>query len=172
MQVIECPNELDINQTRNARIVFLAGGISNCPDWQKEMIARFKDVDDGLILVNPRRDSFDVTNPNESDFQIDWEHRHLSIADAILFWFPFNTLCPITLYELGVHAASGRDSGEAVPLFVGCHPAYPRQFDVVKQLSLIRPEINVRDNFTPLVEDVKNWYASSVGSRPIAADTQ
>lgn len=154
MKVITCPERLDQETVLSAdnSLVFVADGISNCPDWQKEMIARYKDIDDNLVLINPRRTSFAIEDPAESSFQIEWEHDHLHIADAVLFWFPFETLCPITLFELGVAAAKGE------PIFVGCHPAYARKFDVEKQLSLIRSDVVVRDNFEDLVNDVKKWY--------------
>lgn len=152
MNLIECPNTANLSK-EDVR-VFLGGGISNCPDWQAEMIGRFVDMDSKFTLMNPRRASFDVSSVADSDFQIEWEYFHLSAADAVIFWFPYNTLCPITLYELGVHAAMD------TTIFVGCHPAYPRKFDVEKQLSLIRPDVTVHDNFAPLVQDVKDWYAS------------
>lgn len=152
MKYIECP-ETAILSDDDVR-VFMAGGISNCPDWQKEMAERFTTISDNLVLMNPRRRTFDVSNPSDTEFQIEWEFFHLTSADAVLFWFPYNTLCPITLYELGVQAALD------TPIFVGCHPAYPRKFDVEKQLQLIRPDVTVHDNFAPLVEDIKDWYAS------------
>lgn len=153
MKLIQCP---DSNQTffPSRTYVFVGGGISNCPDWQREMIARFKDMPDDFVLMNPRRADFDIDDSLASEFQIEWEHHHLDNADGVIFWFPFHTLCPITLYELGVYAASG------TPIFVGCHPGYARAYDVRKQLSLIRPDVVVHDNFEPLVEQVKSWYAS------------
>jgi hypothetical protein len=59
------------------------------------------------------------------------------LADAILFWFSFETLQPISLFELGCWATSSK------PLAVGAHPEYPRRFDVVRQLYLIRPGLTV-----------------------------
>lgn len=155
MKYVKCPTAHQFSE--NDVSVFLGGGISNCPDWQKEMAQRFKDMDEEFVLIDPRRDSFDTTNPDDSEFQIEWEFFHLQSCDAAIFWFPYQTLCPITLYELGLYA------GLDVPLFVGCHPAYQRKFDVTKQLSLIRPDIEVHDNWGPLVEDVKDWYASIKG---------
>lgn len=149
MKVIQCP---DYQVFFLDYIVFLGGGISGCPDWQKEMIARFKHLDDKFVIANPRRPNFDITDPKASSFQIEWEFNHLQLADAVIFWFPYNTLCPITLYELGVYAQAG------VPLFVGCHPAYQRKFDVEKQLSLLRPDVVVHDNWEPLVKSVEDWY--------------
>lgn len=154
MKVIECPSVYW--QADNDVSLFIGGGISNCPDWQREFITRFKDVPDSLTLINPRRSHFDINNTAESEFQIEWEHHHLANADAVVFWFPYQTLCPITLYELGVHAALDKH------LFVGCHPAYARKFDVEKQLSLIRPDVTVYDNWEPLVDDIRDWHDSIV----------
>ncbi len=153
MKVVTCPEHFYHSNWTDFfidNVIFLAGGITDCPDWQKEMIQRFKDCEN-TVLLNPRRGKFDITDPTASEFQINWEYQNLRKADAILFWFPYQTLCPITLYELGA-AAYGGDT-----IFVGAHPAYPRFFDIKKQLELIRPEVKVRDNFTDLVNDVKEW---------------
>jgi hypothetical protein len=150
MKVIECPTELTKND--GSVRVFLGGGISGCPDWQKEMIDRFKYMPDDFVLVNPRRSSFDISDPTQSEFQIDWEYRHIRMCDAMIFWFPYNTLCPITLFELGQASVARRT------MFVGCHPAYPRKFDVEKQLEMEYPTVTVHDNFEPIVQEVKDWY--------------
>jgi hypothetical protein len=153
MKVITCPDRIPSRDVSTLQTyLFIAGGISGCPDWQKEMLLRFKHIDDGLTLINPRRTSFNIEDPAESAFQIEWERLHLDLADGVIFWFPFQTVCPITLFELGVAAA------DYIPIFVGCHPAYSRKFDVEKQLSLIRPEVVVHDNWEPLVEQVEKWY--------------
>ena len=84
--------------------LFLAGGISGCPQWQdavRESLQRRGRVP-GLVLLNPRRAHFDVHDTSLADAQIRWEHAHLQRATAVSFWFPADTLCPITLYELGV----------------------------------------------------------------------
>jgi len=157
-QVITCPAEYQRNWAlKNHYKLFLAGGISNCRDWQVEMIKRLsKDAEDAeidnLILINPRRHDFDITNPKMSEQQIEWEYHHLELADGILFWFPYETLCPITLYELGKAAAQEKE------IFVGCHPGYVRKFDVEFQLKHLRPEVKVRDNFQDLINDVVNIF--------------
>lgn len=165
MRVFECPDTsaLSIQHNRrlsdNETLVFLAGGITNCPDWQKEMIARFKDMGDEFMLANPRRASFDITDPTMSKFQIAWEYDHLAAADAIIFWFPYHTLCPITLYELGFHIArSTYTSQDWKKIFVGCHPAYARKFDVEHQLTVAGFDSKVHDNFADLVAEVKLWH--------------
>ncbi len=69
--------------------------------------------------------------------QIRWEFDHLVLADAVLFWFSFETTQPIVRYELGRWAASDK------PLAVGADPACERRFDVVQQLALARPGLTV-----------------------------
>jgi hypothetical protein len=125
----------------------MGGGITGCPDWQADAVDYLKDVAD-LALVNPRRASFDVTNANMTVEQIAWEHHHLTNADAIMFWFPCETLCPITLFELGVYAAKGYN------IFVGCHPDYARKVDVIEQLKNLRPDVKVHQHLHNMLDDV------------------
>jgi Nucleoside 2-deoxyribosyltransferase like len=151
MIYVECPDKADPSIYN---WVFLAGGITNCPDWQKEFVTRIRtDINptDDWAIINPRRAEFDINNPLMTEQQIEWEYQHLAAADVIIFWFPYNTLCPITLYELGVAAARRKD------LIVGCHPAYPRSADVVKQLSLIRPELVVHDRWDDMLQNLKQY---------------
>ena len=72
-------------------------------------------------------------------------------CQGVSFWFPEETLCPITLYELGKIAMSNK------VMFVGTHPNYKRRFDVIKQLQLVRPEIKVTDNLVDLAKTVSNY---------------
>ncbi len=126
--------------------VFLAGGISNCIDWQAEVTACLADAN--LVLLNPRRSNFPIDNPAESEAQIKWEFDHLKKATAVLFWFPSETLCPITLYELG------KESMTEKPLFVGIHPNYQRRSDVEIQTRLARPDVAIVYTLDALVKQV------------------
>lgn len=110
MKYVECPEECYGAGTDIT--LFLAGGISNCPNWQQEMVTISNSQ---LTLVNPRRK---IWKEEDAVEQIKWEHRHLIRCDAVLFWFPFETVCPITLYELGAWAFRPKK------IFVGCHPNY------------------------------------------------
>lgn len=155
IRVVNCPQRVE-TFFPSRKHLFLAGGITGCQDWQQEMILQFVShandpIFSKVILINPRRNDFDVSDPKASDFQIEWERHHLENVDAIIFWFPCETLCPITLYELGVAAAEG------TKIFVGCHPDYARRFDVQKQLSLIRSEVTVHEEFAKLLEEVYSW---------------
>src|SRR5207302_501959 len=94
--------------------------------------------------------------------QIAWEYHHLRQADAVLFWFPCETLCPITLYELGAMSMTAK------PLFVGAHPVYPRRHDVEIQLRLARPEVAVVYDLAQLARLVRRWLVARK-NQPTAA---
>ncbi len=125
----------ELKESVEGKSVFLAGGITGCPDWQQEMRILLQDTD--LILLNPRRKCFPIGDPGAAQEQIAWEHRQLRMADAILFWFPRETLCPIVLYELGAWSMTSK------PIFVGIHPEYTRRQDVEIQTGLVRPDVEI-----------------------------
>ncbi len=140
---------LDTTDKTAERSVFLAGGITNCPDWQVEMVHLLSDTD--LVLFNPRRPYFPMGEIGAARGQIEWEFNHLERADCILFWFPCETLCPIVLYELGRWAHSEKT------IFVGVHPQYQRREDVRVQIEFARPEVAVMDSLKRLSLQVKTW---------------
>jgi hypothetical protein len=140
-------------QTPVRNTLFLAGGITGCPDWQKEMINLLKDVQP-LTIFNPRRDDFDVTNPNMSKEQIEWEFCHLRKSAAISFWFPGETLCPITLLELGKYLENF-----STKLFIGCDPGYAREFDVREQTRLSRGrDVTVVSSIEELASQIRTGF--------------
>ncbi len=129
--------------------LFLAGGISNCADWQSVAIKQFQEIDTNatVTIFNPRRDNFDVTDASIAKSQIVWEFELLNSADLILFYFAPETLCPITLYELGLHAKHKN-------IWVACHPDYQRKFDVETQLKLLRYDFTVYSNLCEMIDSV------------------
>lgn len=129
--------------------VFMAGGITGCPNWQQELVELLSDVD-GLVLMNPRRADFPIGDPNAALEQVTWEHEHLRMADAILFWFPKETLCPIVLYELGAWSMVRRKA-----LWVGVHPDYARRLDVEIQTQLARPDVQVVYSLEALADQIR-----------------
>lgn len=145
MKYIECPEIYEGNE----KSLFLAGGISNCPVWQQDLAKLLKDTD--LTILNPRRKHFPTDSPNLVEEQIIWEYNHLAKASAVSFWFPRETLCPITLYELG------KQSTGMKPLFIGVHPEYARKRDVEIQTKLIRPEIKIVYSLEETAEQIKAW---------------
>ena len=143
MIYIEAPDEYD----GTAPSVFLAGGITGCPDWQADAARCLAPLP--VAVLNPRRRDFPIGDPTAATAQVDWEYRHLRRADVVVFWFPDSGPVPqpIALYELGAHAASGK------PIAVGADPGYVRRTDVVLQLGHARPDVVVRDNILAVCGD-------------------
>lgn len=136
---IECPGSLVQAPLKK---LFLAGGISGCRHWQEEVAAHLTPLD--IIVLNPRRKFFDTTDKKMEQYQIKWEFKMLTKSDIVSFYFCRETVCPITLYELGRSAALGKK------LIVGMDEDYSRRRDVEIQLSLARPELKIvygLDNF-------------------------
>jgi len=158
IKYVECP-EYHLESKISEYTVFLAGGISNCHNWQADIVDMFEDTykpedyDLDLILINPRRANFDIEDPDMSREQIEWEFEHLHAVDLTLFWFPPETLCPITLFELGAAASDPNRQ-----IVVGCHPDYARKFDVEVQLALQRPgaKVVVHTSLDGLVKEVND----------------
>jgi hypothetical protein len=151
---IQCPEVFRADDARRMdRTLFLGGGITGCGDWQAEFAAKL--AGSGVVILNPRRAGFDPSDPSMTEFQIQWEFHHLRMARARLFWFPPETLCPITLFELGKFCE------RADPLFVGVHPEYKRRIDVETQLRFARPlDHAVHPDLDSLAAAVRAWAAT------------
>ena len=145
MRYIECPEIYKGNE----KSLFLAGGISNCHNWQSALVKSLQDTD--LTILNPRRKFFPIDRLDIIKEQIEWEYNHLSKTSAVSFWFPPETLCPITLFELG------KQSIDKKPLFIGVDPNYQRKVDVKIQIGLIRPNIKIVYSLENLTEQIKIW---------------
>jgi hypothetical protein len=149
VEYIEAPTEYAGTEPA----VFLAGGITDCPDWQAEARELLDDLP--IAVLNPRRLDFPIHDPAAAVAQIDWEYRHLKRADVVLFWFPASTSPqPIALYELGAHAAGGK------PIAVGAERGYPRRTDVWMQLEHVRPEVHVYSQLAYTVRDARRLLAA------------
>ncbi|MEZ4444320.1 MAG: nucleoside 2-deoxyribosyltransferase domain-containing protein [Polyangiaceae bacterium] len=109
--------------------VFLAGSIDQgeAEDWQREAVAALADIPD-LAILNPRRREWDGRvegRVEDPDFvaQVEWELEAMERADVIAMYFAPASRAPITLLELGLHAASGK-------LIVCCPDGYFRKGNV------------------------------------------
>lgn len=128
MDYVECPGTSDSIKIS----LFLAGGISGCRNWQQNIISKLSPLD--IILYNPRRKDYDHKNPDIAQEQIEWEEKHIMKADVVAFFFCKETLCPVTLYELGVcNAVEGKK------VVIGMDPEYQRRIDVEIQTKLKQP---------------------------------
>lgn len=147
MKYIECPN---LYRKRLGEVsLFLGGGITSCPQWQSVIVHWLNKTK--LILLNPRRTEFDVTDSNVEVQQIKWEFSHMQRATAIMFWFPCETLCPITLFELGKWIITDKK------MFIGCHPEYKRKRDVQIQVGLVRTKQIIHESLESMIAEIIRW---------------
>jgi hypothetical protein len=130
--------------------VFLAGGITGTKDWQKDLIKKIDYLD--ITIINPRRKKFDLQDKKQSTIQIPWEFEYLRFADFIVFYFCKETVCPIALFELGVHSTFNK------PLIVGMDKDYSRRIDVEIQMKLARPEIEIVYSLNDVAKQVDYWH--------------
>lgn len=153
-QVIEAPlREFEPRE----HSLFLAGGITNCPDWQKDFINLLKDVP-SLTILNPRRKDFPIHDPNAANEQIKWEYDFLKSAEMIVIWFSRGSLNPIVLYELGRWVNSRPD----IPAFIGIDPEYTRKQDVIIQTKLSRPDIEVVFTLEELADQIRDYLEKPI----------
>lgn len=137
MKVFTAPEEVIIEDDEIA--VFLAGGICNCPDWQKEAINQLRTIEENgedlshLVVFNPRRENFPIDDPSASEVQIKWEFDMLNQANIFSMYFcnsPSDQ--PICMYELGRNLM--KHSKELVVITV--EEGYRRKNDVIIQTEL------------------------------------
>jgi len=143
MRYIEAPNNYDYDtlleyEKVSKKSLFLSGGITNCPDWQSEIVEMLKDTD--LIIFNPRRKNFPIHDPNAAKEQIKWEYKHFELCKLHLFWFSRGSLNPIVLFEYGRWSYIVKKFWQYHrKIFVGIDPEYERRQDVEIQTELLDP---------------------------------
>lgn len=134
LKVIQAPEPIGVIRESSVKL-FLAGGISGCQNWQSKMIDILqKTPTSDMVIFNPRRDGDLAQEGDEASRQIAWEQAAMCRSNVISFWFPKETLCPITLFELGYAV------GLKKKMAVGIEPGYLREFDIRVQL----PGLGVR----------------------------
>ncbi len=148
MRYIECPESVHLSPMEIS--VFMAGGITGCDDWQTKMLGYLACYGANGTFINPRR--YSGYTPEMEQDQITWEYMALSRARCTSFWFPSETLCPITLFELG------KQLGRRNKVFVGCHPEYKRINDIRIQLSLeLGDRVQLVTELSALAKQVSDW---------------
>ena len=76
-------------------------------------------------------------------------------VDCVVFWFPKESLCPISLFELGVVC---RDSLKG--LIVGMDLEYAKRDIVIEQLKLFRPDVNVVSSLLDVMDQMEKFVES------------
>ena len=147
----------DYKPTNKEISCFLAGGITNCNDWQKEVINNINQGihggTDHLVIYNPRRENFPIDNPNASKEQIDWEYKYLTNADIFSMYFCNTPKSdqPICFYELGryVTLMSQKYDDFSLRIIISCEYGFKREKDVLYQINNISCHIPVYLNSNP-----------------------
>lgn len=132
----------DYNLKEGEISVFLAGGITNCPEWQDKVIELLKaKLDtDKLVVFNPRRKDFPIGVPSASFGQIKWEFKQLEKMDIFSMYFcGGDSDQPICMYELGRNIVRMQnhfpaDWGRRIVISV--EEGYKRKEDVIVQTHL------------------------------------
>lgn len=144
MKVITAPEYYELKDGEIS--VFLAGGITNCPEWQDEVIKELEkifhntSINDKIVVFNPRRKNFPINKPEESTKQIEWEFNALLECDIFSMYFSSGESDqPICLYELGRNLTrlqwlnpAGWEDQIVLSVFNG----YRRRNEVIIQTSL------------------------------------
>lgn len=144
MTIYKAPQRPSL-QTR----IFLAGSIEmgKAEDWQTRVTEDLS-IYDNITILNPRRDDWDsswlqtISNPKFKE-QVDWELEMMEIADIIAMYFAPDTLSPISLLELGLHASSGK-------LVVYCPPLFWRKGNV---------DVVCERHGVPVFADYEQWIS-------------
>ena len=156
--IIEAPNEVYSIENKNNIKLFLAGGITNCSDWQSYVVSELNSIEN-LTVYNPRRKNFPINNPKAAEEQITWEFIHLVDSTIILFWFAKGSLNPIVLFEYGAHGIFSNR-----PIIVGTDPEYERKEDVIIQTKLGRPKQVIHSSIQDMIEEVKYILSECVNN--------
>lgn len=101
MRVITAPEKYIRHP--NDITVFLAGGITNCWEWQDKVIELLNEKNlDNLVIFNPRRKNFPINDTNAAEEQIMWEFNMLEQCNIFSMYFcAGESDQPICMYELG-----------------------------------------------------------------------
>ena len=158
MKVITAIEEY--KRKNNVIFVFLAGGITNCQEWQNCVIEKLKNEDNKLIVFNPRRKKFPINDPNASFEQIKWEFDYLEQCDIFSMYFdgPTQSDQPICFYELGRNIERMKtkfpDNWDK-RIIITVNYQFKRTADVVIQTMLAsnsKIKVNMFDNFDESIE--------------------
>ncbi len=161
MRVIAAPEKYDeLFKDKNKYIFcFLAGGITNCWDWQSEVIEslshrEYDENDPELIIFNPRRRDFYVRKTGETRKQIEWEFYAIQDADIFSMYFvASDSDQPICMYELGRNMYKRN-------LIISIETGYKRTNDVHIQTELALGNDIAEDGMSPSLhaDKIYNMY--------------
>lgn len=153
--VYTAPDKITSKHDDPRNIIFLAGGITGCNNWQQYVIEKlYSSIDfDQYCIANPRRDDFPIDDKNEAFNQISWEFHALEECDIFSMYFVGSESDqPICMYELGRNVVRMK---EKYPqswkhrIVVSIEDGYKRANDVNIQLGLLG--VMAFNNATPYI---------------------
>lgn len=154
VQVLTAPND-ELPEDHN-KTIFLAGGITNCPQWQEKVIKELEmlePINAHATVFNPRRKDFSFNNTYEVYQQIKWEFDRLEQMDIFSMYFcDADSVQPICLYELGrniVRMQNRFPNDWKDRIVISIEPGYTRKDDVLIQMDLCAPGLFIDTNGSP-----------------------
>ena len=163
MKIITAPEEYNLQDGEIS--VFLAGGITNCPYWQNDIIERLKQFNtDRLVVFNPRRENFPINDPSASYKQIDWEFRALQKMDIFSMYFSSGISDqPICMYELGRNLVKMQvrfPIDWKNRIVISTENGYKRKKDVIIQTELACGDLFINSQIAD--EILKDYHAEMI----------
>ncbi len=147
MKVITAPEYY--SPKNNEVCVFLAGGITDCDDWQQEVIYYLKliseDKTDRLVIFNPRRNKWPKNGDSEEiRRQIHWEVDYINMSNIFSMYFTNTEKSdqPICFYELAKYLNKAYK-------IISYQEGFKRALDIDIQIEEIL-RINVNKNISPM----------------------
>jgi hypothetical protein len=132
--------------------VFLAGGITNCKEWQNEVINELKL--ENISIFNPRQEHFDITDKNASFKQISWEFERLEQMDIFSMYFcNGESDQPICMYELGrniLRIQNRFPNDWEKRIIISVEDGYKRKQDVIIQMQLCASKLFIETDADPV----------------------
>ena len=147
--------------------IFLAGGITNCWEWQKELIEVMQDKFttselDRMVLINPRRENFPIDDPTAATKQIYWEYYNLERCDIFsMFFAKGDSDQPICMYELGRNIVKMQmrfPNTWKERIVVTAEEGYKRIKDVRTQMEYAASDIRIRSDLFEHIFNIRTLY--------------
>lgn len=156
--------------------VFLAGGITNCANWQQEVIDLLNNDEsqlENLVILNPRRENFPINDPCAAFEQIEWEYKMLEQCDIFSMYFSAGESDqPICMYELGRNILRMQmrfPSDWEKRIIISVEDGYKRKSDVFMQVGFATNDIIIASSMSDHdisvkchANDIKNTYRNLV----------
>lgn len=168
MKVITAP---EVYKLQDGEVsVFLAGGITNCSNWQEKVITKLESelcgsTYDNLVIFNPRRENFPIHIPSAADEQIEWEFTQLNKMDIFSMYFcESDSDQPICMYELGRYIS---EMQKRFPIdwkdriIISVENGYKRINDVLVQSSLACGKLSINTG-QPQVEVLRDLHIKRI----------